>query len=129
MKENAKNKQLADVDESIDLEDEEAAGDVEVLDPEEDEALDLEEELHPDDVEVPLDIALRERTASPLHHGEEEGDAPEEEEDDDEGTDLGESDGRIRPKRPGEFVCSSCFLVKHPSQLSDKKRSLCRDCV
>ena len=33
------------------------------------------------------------------------------------------------PKRPGEFVCQSCFLVKHPSQLADGKRMLCRDCV
>jgi hypothetical protein len=26
-------------------------------------------------------------------------------------------------------VCSSCFLVKHPSQLADPARQLCRDCV
>jgi hypothetical protein len=33
------------------------------------------------------------------------------------------------PKQPGEFVCQSCFLVKHQSQLADKERQLCRDCV
>ncbi|MGH8999532.1 MAG: DUF4193 family protein, partial [Acidimicrobiia bacterium] len=33
------------------------------------------------------------------------------------------------PKRPGEFVCRSCFLVKHPSQLADGERILCADCV
>ncbi|HEX6382958.1 MAG TPA: DUF4193 family protein [Acidimicrobiia bacterium] len=33
------------------------------------------------------------------------------------------------PKRPGEFVCRSCFLVKHPSQLADPERMLCSDCV
>lgn len=35
----------------------------------------------------------------------------------------------ITPKRPGEFTCRSCFLVKHPSQLADARRMLCRDCV
>jgi hypothetical protein len=28
-----------------------------------------------------------------------------------------------------EFVCASCFLVKRTTQLADKRRSLCRDCV
>ena len=36
---------------------------------------------------------------------------------------------RVLPKQPDEFVCRSCFLVKHPSQLADKKSMLCRDCV
>jgi hypothetical protein len=36
---------------------------------------------------------------------------------------------KVRPRAPGEFVCQSCFLVKHPSQLADDKRMLCRDCV
>jgi len=29
----------------------------------------------------------------------------------------------------GEFVCSSCFLVKAGSQLADKRRKLCSDCA
>jgi hypothetical protein len=29
----------------------------------------------------------------------------------------------------GEFVCSSCFLVKRSSQLADKRKQLCRDCA
>ncbi len=33
------------------------------------------------------------------------------------------------PKQPNEFTCSSCFLVKHQSQLIDTKKNLCRDCV
>ena len=37
--------------------------------------------------------------------------------------------GKVRPRAPGEFVCQSCFLVKHPSQLADAKRQLCSDCV
>ena len=36
---------------------------------------------------------------------------------------------RAAPKQANEFVCSSCRLVKHQSQLADPKRELCRDCV
>ena len=36
---------------------------------------------------------------------------------------------RVLPKQPDEFVCRSCFLVKHPSQLAAAKKILCRDCV
>lgn len=28
-----------------------------------------------------------------------------------------------------EFVCSACFLVKRMTQLADKRKTLCRDCV
>ena len=28
-----------------------------------------------------------------------------------------------------EFVCSRCFLVKRITQLADKRKKLCRDCV
>jgi hypothetical protein len=28
-----------------------------------------------------------------------------------------------------EFVCSNCFLVKRTTQLADKRKKLCRDCV
>ena len=40
-----------------------------------------------------------------------------------------ETGGRVQPKRPGEFTCQSCFLVKHPSQLADDDHMLCADCV
>lgn len=36
---------------------------------------------------------------------------------------------RAAPKQPNEFVCASCHLVKHNSQLADRKNQLCRDCV
>ena len=36
---------------------------------------------------------------------------------------------RAVPKQPNEFVCASCFLVKHQSQLADASKNLCRDCV
>ena len=59
-------------------------------------------------------------------------DEEDEEEDEDEAPDpeeRAESATKVVPKRPDEFVCQSCFLVKHPSQLADGKRMLCRDCV
>lgn len=36
---------------------------------------------------------------------------------------------RATPPQPNEFVCSNCHLVKNDSQLADRKRKLCRDCV
>ena len=92
---------------------------------EEDDVLDLDEELHPDDVEAPLDALLQERTASATIEDDEE-DLEEEEGDAD---DRGEGPTRIVPRRPGEFLCSSCFLVLPRNQLADEERMLCRDCV
>ena len=100
------------------------AADAEGEEDEDDETLDLEEELHPDDVEEPLDVLLLERTSSGLLDEEEY-----DEEDEDDTDERAEPGSRIPPKRPGEFVCRSCFLVKHPSQLADNDRVLCTDCV
>jgi hypothetical protein len=36
---------------------------------------------------------------------------------------------RVVPIQATEFTCKRCFLVKHRSQLADKKRTLCRDCA
>ena len=55
-------------------------------------------------------------------------DEPEDEEATDQ-EDKTEGNERVLPKQPDEFVCRSCFLVKHPSQLADAKKMLCRDCV
>jgi Domain of unknown function (DUF4193) len=82
-----------------------------------------DEEADPDDVEADLDTILKDRIAA--QPDEDEGDEDETPEPDE----RGDGTGRIQPKRPGEFVCQSCFLVKHPSQLADDKRMLCRDCV
>jgi hypothetical protein len=83
---------------------------------------DEEDEDEPDDedVEASLDVILKERLVV------------EDEPEDDEATDQedkSEGNERVLPKQPDEFVCRSCFLVKHPSQLADKKKMLCRDCV
>jgi len=60
-----------------------------------------------------------------------------EEEDDDEVLiDLGRDDDgkealveRVLPAQANEFTCRNCFLVKHRSQLADKKKMLCFDCA
>jgi Domain of unknown function (DUF4193) len=39
------------------------------------------------------------------------------------------ADARVVPMQATEFVCRRCFLVKHRSQLADKKKILCRDCA
>jgi hypothetical protein len=38
-------------------------------------------------------------------------------------------DTKIVPMQETEFMCKRCFLVKHRSQLADKKKMLCRDCA
>ena len=86
------------------------------------EAEDEEEEEEPEDedVEASLDVILKERLVV------------EDEPEDEEATDVEdktEGNERVLPKQPDEFVCRSCFLVKHPGQLADKKKMLCRDCV
>jgi len=86
------------------------------------EAEDEEEEEEPEDedVEASLDVILKERLVVE--------DEPEDEEATDQ-EDKTEGNERVLPKQPDEFVCRSCFLVKHPSQLADKNKMLCRDCV
>jgi hypothetical protein len=82
-----------------------------------------EEDEDTDDVEASLDVILKERLVV---------EDEEDEEDDEEVGDVderGDSPLRVLPKQPGEFVCQSCFLVKHPSQLADDAHMLCRDCV
>jgi hypothetical protein len=38
-------------------------------------------------------------------------------------------DSRVVPMQATEFVCTNCYLVKHRSQLADKRRMRCRDCA
>jgi hypothetical protein len=90
---------------------------------------DDEDEPDPDDVEADLDTILKDRIAA------NDDDEDEEEEEkpgrvtkptDDDGTEGG---SRVAPRKAGEFVCSSCFLVKPDMQLADAKKKLCLDCV
>ncbi|GAC1312771.1 MAG: hypothetical protein NVSMB12_03390 [Acidimicrobiales bacterium] len=91
--------------------------------PDEDDDDDDDDEPEPDEIEATLDEILKERLVVP----EEEDD--DEEEDTPDTDDRGDGVGKVLPKQPDEFVCQSCFLVKHPSQLADAKRMWCRDCV
>jgi hypothetical protein len=88
----------------------------------EDEDDDDDEEADADDVEASLDVILKERLV-----------VIDDEDDDDEdavdGDERPDSPLKVLPKQPGEFVCQSCFLVKHPSQLADRDAVVCRDCV
>ncbi|MGQ0617664.1 MAG: DUF4193 family protein [Acidimicrobiia bacterium] len=88
---------------------------------EEDSEEDDLEEVDPDDVEADLDTILKDRIAA----------ADDDEEDEEEPPDTDDrADGnRIQPRRPGEFVCRSCFLVKPHTQLADATLQLCADCV
>jgi hypothetical protein len=83
-----------------------------------------DDELDPDDVEADLDTILKDRIAAQPDEADDEDDEEQPETDD-----RGDGTGRIQPRKPGEFVCQSCFLVKHPSQLADPQRMLCSDCV
>jgi len=66
----------------------------------------------------------------------EERPAPEEEDDEDSILSLGREERietlsvkAVPPDPNKEFTCRNCYLVKHRSQLADKKRMFCRDCV
>jgi len=91
--------------------------------PDEDDDEDDEEEPEPDEIEATLDEILKERLVVV------DDDDEDEEEEPADADDRGDLVGKVLPKQPGEFVCQSCFLVKHPSQLADPGRMWCRDCV
>ena len=79
--------------------------------------------LDPDDVEAGLDVILMDRLVAVDEDDEDEDEEPPDAED------RGDGLTKVLLKRPGEFVCQSCFLLKHPGQLADSTRMLCRDCV
>ena len=65
----------------------------------------------------------------------EERPAPGEDDDEDSVLSLGRDERletlsvKVIPQQPTEFKCRKCYLVKHRSQLADKKRMYCRDCA
>jgi hypothetical protein len=115
-------------DDALDEPDDDDDADVDVLDDEdEDVVVEVEEEEEEeaeedeDEVEASLDVILKEKLVVADEETDDE-EAPEQE-------DRVETTLKVLPKQPDEFVCQSCFLVKHPSQLADPDRRLCRDCV
>ncbi len=96
---------------------------VAVIAAEEEEEEDEDEDvIDPDDVEAGLDVILKDRLVAVDDDEEDEDEVPETDE-------RGDPSIKVLAKRPGEFVCQSCFLLKHPSQLADDSRMLCKDCV
>ena len=101
-------------DDVLEIDDEEILVEVAVPEEEEDVADDA-------DVELALDEVLAEtirRTSTP--------------EDDDEIVEVDttiDPTETILPKQDDEFRCDSCRLLKKTSQLADKDKMLCRDCV
>ena len=93
---------------------------------EDDEDFEEDDEEDNDDVEASLDVILKSRL---VVSDDDDEDEDEDEEEEPEGDERGETATRVLPKQPGEFVCQSCFLVKNQSQLADRERQLCRDCV
>ncbi len=81
-----------------------------------------DDDLDPDEVEAGLDVILKDRLVVVDEEPDEDEETPDPEE-------RAEGSTRVPTKRPEEFVCASCFLVKHPSQLADADRMFCRDCV
>lgn len=129
--------QMDEVHEPLDEEDPPGNDDLEDVEPSE---ADLEEAAVPVDPTDPADPESAEAEVESIQellvkqeaHAEEEEAADEEEEGAvaltrDERLDPVET--RVVPIQATEFVCKKCFLVKHRSQLADKKRMLCRDCA
>jgi hypothetical protein len=86
-----------------------------------------DEEPAEDSVETSLEEILAKRTEGEAEPGESEEESV---------LTAGRDDERVEtlavkvvPQQPTEFVCKKCFLVKHRSQLADRKRMFCRDCV
>ena len=85
-----------------------------------------EEEEDEAQVEASLDELIAKKTDRP---------APVDEDDDESLLAAGRDEAReslttkVLPVQQNEFVCKSCFLVKHRSQLADRRRTLCRDCA
>lgn len=46
-----------------------------------------------------------------------------------EGREGGTLTVKVVPEQPDEFTCRSCFLVKHRTQLKDRRKGLCADCA
>jgi hypothetical protein len=82
-----------------------------------------DDELQAEEIEASLDVILAERLRGEVS----EIDEPNEDDDDD---DAPNQLATVIPvRRPEEFLCQSCFLLKPPAQLADADHQLCRDCA
>jgi formylmethanofuran dehydrogenase subunit E len=110
------------------------------LEDEEEELPDVEEDEDDDDADAEPDLEEEPAEASLdeilAKKPEERASAEEEEEDEESILSLGREERietltvKVIPPDPQkEFTCRKCYLVKHRSQLADKKRMYCRDCA
>jgi hypothetical protein len=127
--------QMDDIDEPLEDEDPVEEDDLEDAEPTE---ADLEAAVVPAEPAEPVDPAAAAEVESiqDLLVKQEARAEEEEAEDEDEAVVALTRDERLEPVetrvvpiQSTEFVCKNCFLVKHRSQLADKKRMLCRDCA
>ncbi len=95
--------------------------------PEETGSEDEEEAVEGAEPETSLDEIIAKKAEEP---------APEEEAEEESVLETTRGDERVEPlavkvvpQQATEFVCKSCYLVKHRSQLADKRKMFCRDCV
>lgn len=122
MTENVKEDELLEDDDEVELDDDDLEDD------EGDEPTVPAAQAEPgESVEEPAGLLLAKRAPEETKPGEEE---------EDESMLSLERDERVEtlavkvvPQRDNEFVCKNCFLVKHRSQLADKRRMFCRDCA
>ena len=110
-------------DETLEAEDEDVEPDEAALEDDEEDA--LAEGTPPEPVESSLDelIAKKEEPEA------ETADEPEEAIPPSTAERIEPLAVKVVPQQPTEFTCRNCFLVKHRSQLANKKRMLCRDCA
>lgn len=114
------------------VDEEEAVDEEEELEDLEPTADDLVEATTPPDpaaaeVESIQDLLVKQEARS------EQAEAPDEEDEILASTAKGERlepvESKVVPIQSTEFVCKKCYLVKHRSQLADKKKMRCRDCA
>jgi hypothetical protein len=124
-----------------------SADDIETTDPVEEDEEQLDEDAEIDDLEPTADdlaeslepetgLGEVESIQELIEKQEEASEAAEGEDDEDavivpstraEAVEAAES--RVVPIQTTEFTCANCYLVKHRSQLADKRKMLCRDCA
>ena len=113
-------------DEEVSIDDEEALEDLEPT-PEEIAEATVPPEPGLENVESIQDLQAKQETAEGAQEAAEEDEVAAPSTTRDER--LEPLDARVVPMQETEFMCKNCYLVKHRSQLADKRKMLCRDCA
>jgi Domain of unknown function (DUF4193) len=113
-------------DEEVSIDDEEGLEDIEPT-PEEIAEATVPPEPGLENVESIQDLLAKQETAEGAEEAAEEDEVATPSATRDER--LEPLDARVVPMQETEFMCKNCYLVKHRSQLADKRKMLCRDCA